>query len=229
MNKLFNKYNFLTLGFLAILVFSTNISAQTRTEILIVADQKAGCTGVVKTECLQVKRLDEEKFSLFYGNIENFRFIADYFYVLEVQKTTVKNPPVDASKFKYRLKKVLARVKSEGSSNQNQPNLFGTQWKLTRIEGNAINNDKAFIRFDEQKKSAGGNGGCNVFGGSFSKNGNRLKISQIISTKMFCENGSDVENKFFANLDRVTNYEIKNGKLFLMTNETVVLEFEVKK
>ncbi len=38
-----------------------------------------------------------------------------------------------------------------------------------------------------------------------------------------------VENKFFANLDRVTNYEIKNGKLFLMTNETVVLEFEVKK
>ncbi len=228
MNKLFNKYRFLTLGILAILVFSSNVSAQTKMEILIVADQKASCTGVVKTQCLQVKRLNEEKFSLFYDSIENFKFISDYFYVLEVQKTTIKNPPADASKFKYRLKKVLARVKSEENVSQNQPNFFATQWKLTRIEGNIVNNEKAFIRFDETKNSAGGNGGCNVFGGSFSKNGNQIKISQIISTKIFCENGSDVENKFFANLDRVTNYEIKNGKLFLMTNETIVLEFEAR-
>lgn len=224
MNKLFNKYAFLTLGFLAILVFSTNISAQTRTEILIVADQKAACTYTGETRCLQVKRLTEEKFSNFFGNIENFRFIPDYFYVLEVRVTGESNTP----QTKYRLKKVLARVKSETNVSPNQPNFFGTEWKLTHIEGNAINNDKAFIRFDETKKSAGGNGGCNGFGGNFSKNGSQLKISQIISTKMFCENGSDVENKFFTNLDRVTNYEIKNGKLFLMTNQRVVLEFEEK-
>ena len=229
MNKLFNKNAFLSLGFLVLTLFSTNISAQAETEILIVADQKTSCRGVVAMDCLQVKRLDEEKFSIFRDNIENFKFIADYFYVLEVQKTDAKNSPADASKFKYRLKKVLARVKSGKKSSSKQPDFFGTEWKLTRIEGNAVNNDRAFIKFDEQKKSVGGNGGCNVFGGSFSKNGSKLKISDVISTKMFCENGSDVENEFFANLDRVTEYEIKNGKLFLMKNERVVLEFEAKK
>lgn len=228
MNKLFNKYAVLTLGFLAVLIFSSNISAQIKTEILIVADQKISCTGVTKMECLQVKRLSEEKYSLFYDNIERFNFAAGYFYVLEVQITTVENPPADASKFKYRLKKVLARVKSEGNPTQNQPNFFGTEWKLTRIEGNVVKNEKAFIRFDETKNSAGGNGGCNVFGGSLSKIGNKLKISEVFSTKMFCQDGSDVENKFFANLDRVTEYEIKDGKLFLMANRTVVLEFEVR-
>ena len=229
MNKLFNKYAFLSLGFLAILLFNLNVSAQAKTEILIVADQKMSCTGVTKMECLQVKRLSEEKFSLFYDNIENFRFIAGYFYVLEVQVMTVKNPPADASNFKYRLRKILARVKSEGNSTPNQPNFFGTEWKLTRIEGSVIKNDRAFIRFDETKNSAGGNGGCNVFGGSLSKIGNKLKISEVFSTKMFCQNGSDVENKFFTNLDRVTEYEIRDEKLFLMANKTVVLEFEVKK
>ena len=85
---------------------------------------------------------------------------------------------------------------------------------------------EAFIRFDEQKKSAGGNGGCNVFGGELTKTGNRIKISNIISTKMFCDERFRVENKFLASLDRVTNYEIRNGKLFLMVNNRVVLEFE---
>ncbi len=229
MNKLFNKYAFLTLGFLVVLIFSSNISAQTKTEILLVADQKANCTGVIKMDCLQVKQLSEEKYSLFYENIEKFNFVADYFYVLEVQVTTVKNPAADASKFKYRLKKVLARVKSEVNPTQTQPNFFGTEWKLTRIEGNIIKNEKAFIRFDEAKNSARGNGGCNVFGGNMSKTGSKVKISEVFSTKMFCQNGSDVENKFLSNFEQVTEYEIKDGKLFLMANKTVVLEFEVKK
>ena len=229
MNKLFNKYAVLTLGFLAVLIFSSNISAQIKTEILIVADQKISCTGVTKMECLQVKRLSEEKYSLFYDNIERFNFVAGFFYVLEVQVTTVRNPAADASKFKYRLRKVLARVKVEENAAQNQPNFFGTEWKLTKIEGQVVKNMKSFIRFDNQKNSAGGNGGCNAFGGNMTKAGNKIKISQIISTKMFCEDLQEVENKFFANLDRVTEYEIKDEKLFLMANKTVILEFEVKK
>ena len=129
---------------------------------------------------------------------------------------------------KIRLIQVLARVKSEKKSPQKASNFFGTQWKLTRIEGKPVNSDRAFIRFDDEKNSAGGNGGCNVFGGDLEKNGNRIKISNVFSTKMFCENGSDVENKFFVQLDRVNKYEIKNGKLFLMAKNKVLLEFEAK-
>ncbi len=224
-SKLLSLFTFL---FIAIAAFSTNVSAQTKNEIWIVADRKAACTGVASTECLQVKRLNEETFGMIYQNVERFNYIPGYFYVVEVQRSTIINPPADASKYKYRLRKVLARVKSENPPTRTQPDFFGTHWKLTKIEGQAINNQKAFISFDETKNSAGGNGGCNVFGGNLEKNGNQIKISEVFSTKMYCENGSDVENKFFANLDRVTSYEIKAGKLFLMRDETILLEFEAK-
>lgn len=218
----------ITFIFIAIVTFNSTISAQPQNEIWIVADRKAACTGVASTECFQVKRLNEDRFGMIYQNIERFTYVPGYFYVVEVQRSTVANPPADASKYKYRLRKVLARVKSENNPSPTQTEFFGTQWKLTKIEGQIINNEKAFIRFDESKNSAGGNGGCNVFGGNLEKNGSQIKISEVFSTKMYCENGSDVENKFFANLDRVTKYEIKGKKLFLMRGETILLEFEAK-
>ena len=91
-----------------------------------------------------------------------------------------------------------------------------------------VNAPKASISFDLDKSTVGGNGGCNGFGGNLVKNGSKIKISQIISTKMFCEATSDVENKFLGNLDRVTKYQITGGKLFLLAGETIVLEFTAK-
>jgi heat shock protein HslJ len=111
----------------------------------------------------------------------------------------------------------------------NQPDLFGTQWKLTKIEGNEIDVAKAFIRFDEAKNSIGGNGGCNAFGGSMEKNENQIKFSKIISTKMYCEGVQDVEDKFMKDLERVTKYEISHGKLRLISDDKILLEFEPKK
>lgn len=219
MNRIINKYAILTL---AILIFSINIPAQTQDEIFIVADQKKPCGFTGKTDCLQIKRLSEERFSNFFGEIENFRYIPGYFYVLEVRVSGTKNSP----QTRYRLRKVLARVKSE--TKQNEADFYGTRWKLVRIKGENINNDRAFITFNEDKKSAGGNGGCNGFGGNLMKNGTQIKISEIISTKMFCENGSDVENKYFAALDDVTEYEIKGQRLFLKARKAVILEFEAK-
>lgn len=209
--------------------FAINIQAQSETEILIVADQKAKCGFTGRDECLQVKRLDEENFRLFYQPIERFNFVPGHFYVLEVQSPNIRNTSSVGSRDPYRLIKVLARVKSEKKSPPKPSDIFGTHWKLTRIEGKPVDSDQAFIRFDDEKNSAGGNSGCNAFGGDLEKNGSSIKISNIISTKMFCENGSDIEKKFFAYLDRVDRFEIKNGKLFLKAKNNVLLEFEAKK
>lgn len=219
-----------TFIFSAILTFNINTFAQTKTEILIMADQKATCTGVGKTECLQVKRVNEDNYSLFYQNIEKFNFVPGYFYVLEVQTSSVKNPPADASSVKYKLKRILGRVKSENNSPvSNEPNFFGTEWKLKKIEDEAINIDRPFIRFDEAKNALGGNGGCNTFGGSMEKNGNNLKLSQVFSTKMYCEETQKIEDKYLGTLEKINSYEIKNRKLFLKSNGRVLLEFEAKK
>lgn len=219
-----------TFIFSAILTFNISIFAQTKTEILIVADQKTACTGVGQMECLQVKRVNEDKYSLFYQNIERFNFVAGYFYVLEVQTTGVKNPPADGSSVKYRLKRVLGRVKSQNNGNvSSDPNFFGTEWKLKKIDGESVNSERSFIRFDESKNAVGGNGGCNSFGGSIEKNGNKLKLSQVFSTKMYCEETQKIEDNFLRRLEKVDSYEIKNGKLFLRSNGKVLLEFEAKK
>jgi heat shock protein HslJ len=216
--KFFTFFAFLVATLFA---FSANISAQNRTEILIVADQKTSCRGIVAQDCLQVKRLNEERFNTLRQNIQGFRYVEGYYYVLEVRSTNRG----------YRLQRILTQVKTEDLS---QPvplpapvTLSGIDWKLTRIENRDVNsNSKAVIRFDEQNRRVSGNGGCNGFGGNLSVNGSSLRVSQVISTKMFCEQGSDVENRFFNQLERVTRYDLNNGKLQLFNGSRIVLEFE---
>ncbi len=146
----------------------------------------------------------------------------------------MKNPPADASNLKYRLRKVLHRERTasenqSGNNSGNNTGLSANAWQLSAIDGASVSAEKAFIKFDETKNSVGGNGGCNGFGGNLVKNGNQIKISEIFSTKMFCEATQEIENKFLGNLDRVTKYQIIDGKLFLFDADKIVLEFAAKK
>lgn len=111
---------------------------------------------------------------------------------------------------------------------ENSSELNGKNWQLTTINGETINTDESTIVFDFEKNRVGGKGGCNSFGGTLTVNGNEIKISQIISTKMFCENGSDVENKYLSTLEKVTKYKTSDDKLQLLNGETIVLEFAPK-
>lgn len=110
-----------------------------------------------------------------------------------------------------------------------ESDLTANGWQLIKINGEIINTDKAFINFDLTKNAVGGKGGCNGFGGDLEINGNEIKISRIISTKMFCEATSEIENKFFTKLAEAERYEIKDGKLFLSNGEKKLLEFLAKK
>ncbi len=229
MNKLFYTSAFLTFSLFTILTFSSAVFAQTKNEVLIVADRKTDCRGVVAMKCLQIKKPQDENWTLFRQNIENFNYAEGYTYVLRVSVGTVKNPPADASNLKYRLRQILSREKTGGEKSENDASrLTANAWRLTAIEGEKVNTDKSFINFNTAKKSVGGNGGCNGFGGDLSVNGSEIKISQIISTQMFCEDTSDVENKFLKNLERATKYKITGGKLVLFAAEKVVLEFTAK-
>ncbi|MGI8556477.1 MAG: META domain-containing protein [Pyrinomonadaceae bacterium] len=220
----------------AIFSFSVKTSAQIKNEILIVADQKASCRGIVAQDCLQVKHLNEENFGLFRQNIENFKFIPGYFYVLEVRVETVRNSSADASNLRYRLRRILARVKSDNFSTSDSSaspaqNAADIEWKLTRLEGKAVDNGKAFIKFDDQNNRVSGSGGCNSFGGTLAQDGNQIKISRIISTKMACVNRDtmQVEYNFFKNLERVTAFHIRSGKLYLSAGDVIIMEFAPKK
>lgn len=101
-------------------------------------------------------------------------------------------------------------------------------WTLTEINGETINSDKATLTLDFEKNRVGGKGGCNGFGGTLEKTDAGIKISRIISTKMYCEDGSEIENKYLPTLEKVNKLKFVDGRLQLLSGETVVLEFAPK-
>jgi len=106
--------------------------------------------------------------------------------------------------------------------------LYETKWLLKKIHtdaGVANVSTKAFIKFDELKKSGGGNGSCNTFGSSTTINGNEISLKNIFSTKMYCQDVQQTENDYLKQLGKVNRYVIKGSTLLLYNDKNVLLEF----
>jgi len=106
--------------------------------------------------------------------------------------------------------------------------LYNTKWLLKKVYADGKEetvNTKAFIRFDKEKGSAGGNGSCNNFGSSATINENEVSFKNIFSKKMYCEQVRQIENKFLGSLEKITRYEIKDKSLLLYRDKELLLEF----
>jgi heat shock protein HslJ len=106
--------------------------------------------------------------------------------------------------------------------------LYNTKWSMKKVYADGKEetvNTKAFIRFDKEKGSADGNGSCNSFGSSATINGNEVSFKNVFSTKMYCEQVQQIENKFLGSLEKITRYEIKDKSLFLYKDKELLLEF----
>lgn len=115
-------------------------------------------------------------------------------------------------------------------ANSSTP-LYETKWLLKKIHTGSATEDvntKAFIRFDQSKGSAGGNGSCNSFGSNAAVNGSDVKFSNVFSTKMYCEGVQQIENKFLGDLEKVTRYKIEGKTLKLYNGNDVLLEFDAE-
>lgn len=108
--------------------------------------------------------------------------------------------------------------------------LYNVKWTLVKLLDNTGKettvNPGSFIRFNAAKKSAGGNGGCNAFGSTLAVNGHTIHITEMISTKMFCDGIQNAEDAYFKALGRVDRYELKGKELFLYQGEKLVMEFK---
>ena len=107
--------------------------------------------------------------------------------------------------------------------------LYATKWVLKKTHSGGteqVVDIPAFLRFNREKGSAGGNGGCNSFGSTLSVKGNQVGFRDIFSTKMFCEGAQATEDLFFRLLEKVNRYEITGSKLNLYRDRELLLEFE---
>lgn len=103
------------------------------------------------------------------------------------------------------------------------------KWMLEAIKGAPVSRlgRTAFVVFDKGKGSAGGNTGCNVFGGSYSAVGRALKIIEVISTMRACieDERMKIEREFLDGLEKANRYEIQGEKLMLYQNKRLLLTF----
>lgn len=82
-----------------------------------------------------------------------------------------------------------------------------------------------FVNFDSAKKSAGGNSGCNVFGGEYAVSGSRIRIREIVSTMRACieDDRMKIEREFLDALREADRFEIRDGRLFLSRGRELLL------
>ena len=120
----------------------------------------------------------------------------------------------------------LTRVRNE------QPTLGRLQdrkWVLEQIKGRQtfVPLPYAFVNFDAQKGSAGGNSGCNVFGGNYKASGSSITISNIISTMRACieDDKMAVERDMLDGLRVARRFDIRDGRLSLYRGNDLLLTF----
>ena len=100
------------------------------------------CQALFTTQCLQVQEGDEiggDSWFNFFGSIENFAFEPGFVYDLQVEKTTIENPPADGSSTEYRLIRVLS--KTEVVCTFEDP-AIDLDWLRIEIERREINTNE---------------------------------------------------------------------------------------
>lgn len=104
-------------------------------------------------------------------------------------------------------------------------NFFELNWSLAQLEGEKVKStgDWPTIKF-ERNGRVSGNGSCNRFSGSYILGGNGfIKFGVLAATKKMCTESMDLENAYFAVLNKVVSYSFEVDLLYLKNAEGGVL------
>ncbi len=127
--------------------------------------------------------------------------------------------------------KFKGTAKSDPDDNANI-NLENRKWVLESIKNRNLPKIETvpFINFDKAKNSAGGNTGCNVFGGNYSVTRDTIAITNIVSTMRACieDERMNVEREFKNGLQNADRFEIVGRKLNLYRGRTLLLTFRAE-
>lgn len=105
-----------------------------------------------------------------------------------------------------------------------------TTWKLVRMNGKAVNaadySDKGMPTATFKDGQLSGYGGCNSYSGTYTlKEDGAIKIGPVMSTKMFCNKGSEGETEYYQALDKVNTAKTEGNSLILLNGSTELLAY----
>ena len=94
------------------------------------------------------------------------------------------------------------------------------EWSLVQIgeNSNPLGNggNPVTLTFQSSDGRAFGNAGCNRYSGPYTLSGSSLTFGPAVSTKMACEQGTDVEIAFLSMLNGVRSYQATDSSLTLV-------------
>jgi heat shock protein HslJ len=110
--------------------------------------------------------------------------------------------------------------------------LVGARWRLIELEGQPSlagggAREPHLIFARDSVDRVGGATGCNSMGGRYEADGERIRFSDLFSTKMACveEERMRQETRFVRVLERADRYSISGDTLTLSEGGTVVAKF----
>ena len=97
------------------------------------------------------------------------------------------------------------------------PSLAGTHWDLKSMPGYELSMAMSAPTLIFQSDTrAGGNSGCNGWGGSYTLKGNDIRFGQLMMTEMACVRGMDVERRYADMLDHARHVAVTGDALTLL-------------
>lgn len=97
-------------------------------------------------------------------------------------------------------------------------------YTLEKLENTNVTDKKLTIKFNSETNQVSGFAGCNGFSGTYSIKDNTLSFSELVATKMFCQNEANtIERKMFQNLAKVNAFELSNGILSLKNDKGILI------
>lgn len=107
--------------------------------------------------------------------------------------------------------------------------LTGTEWRLVQLDGGTTDvgagASAPTLLLTATDTRVSGFAGCNRLMGSYELTGARLRFSQLATTRMFCANTMDLEQRYLAALEATRTYRLTGRELDLTGDRGVVARF----
>ena len=119
----------------------------------------------------------------------------------------------------------------EGQNEKGAAQLENTYWKLVELNGKPVvpasRRREPHLRLSPEAKTLQGSGGCNVMRGVYQLDGERLKFTQIATTRMACPDPyMSQENAFLKVLEATDSFKLSGDKLELFGGGNLLARFE---
>jgi heat shock protein HslJ len=111
--------------------------------------------------------------------------------------------------------------------------LENTYWKLVELNGKPVvattRRREPHLRLSSEAKTLQGSGGCNAMRGVYQLDGERLRFTQIATTRMACPDPyMGQENAFLKVLEATDSFKLTDDKLELLGEGKLLARFEAR-